>query len=88
MPACIAEHAHEYIGAAVDDFGLIAKAGCGIDEAAQFDNPGNTVEIAARRGFDPGDQIEAAEPRRLAALLDREVGANLPQIGAFAIPLR
>ena len=49
MAARIAKRFDEEIGAAVDDFGVIAEVGLGVDHAEQFDHRLDGGEFANRR---------------------------------------
>ncbi len=81
MATGLAEDADEQIGAAVDDLRLVGEAADRIDEAAELDDAGDPVEITAGRGPDPGEQIQAAEPRRLDRVFDQNIAADLRNFG-------
>src|SRR5690606_22719971 len=49
-------------GAAVDDGGNGGEARSSLDEAAQFDDPHDALQIAVHGGLDLGDQVDGAQP--------------------------
>ncbi len=76
MPAAIAEHLDEQVGAAVDHFGLMAELGHGVDHAQHLDDPLHAIEVA-ELGLHDRDQAQAGLAGVAVGLLDGEVAPDL-----------
>jgi len=83
----IAEHLDDEVGGAVHHLRLLREIVDRIDEAAQAHATQDTVEITAERAFRHGQDVEAAQPRRLLPLLERDLPAELADEAALAVPL-
>jgi hypothetical protein len=62
VPAAIAEHLDEQVGAAVDHLGLVAELGHGVDHAQHLDDALDAIEVA-QLGLHHRDQVEAGLAR-------------------------
>src|SRR5262245_50016125 len=60
----------------IERLGMVGKAGRRIDEAVEAHELDDAVEVA-QRGFGLREEVEGAKPRRLAALGEVELGADL-----------
>ena len=60
--AVVAENFDDDIAGAVDDLGLVGEFRRAIDEAAEFDETDNPVEIAFQRRARLGDDVERHNP--------------------------
>ena len=75
MAADVAEHLDQKVGAAVDDLGMVSEGRLGVDHAEELDHRLDARKLA-KRGLGDREQLQAREPRRLIALLDRGVLAE------------
>src|SRR5690348_15248365 len=87
MAAEITENVDHQIGGAIDDLRLLREIRGAVDEATEPDATQEAIEIPVERAFGDGEQVEAAEPRRFLALLERDLLAELPEESPLAIPL-
>jgi hypothetical protein len=69
MAAGVAKDLDEEVGVAVDDFGWVGEAGCGVDVAVDGEDLGDGVEGAEVFAKD-GEVGEAAGAGGLVAILD------------------
>ena len=83
----VAEHLDHQIGSAVDDLRHVGELGRAVDEAAQLHDAAHPVEIAAAGDAQMGNDVERAQPRRVAAVGDGDAGAELADMAALAVPL-
>ena len=61
MATGIAKHLDHQVRAAVDDGGNGGEAGTRLDEAAQFDDANDPVQVAIQRRIQLGQQVDAAQ---------------------------
>ena len=75
MATRFAKRFDKEVRATVDDFGVIAEVGLGVDHAEQFDHRLDGGEFANRR-FCDRQQLQAGEASRPVAIVDRSVLAQ------------
>jgi hypothetical protein len=76
----------EQVGTAVDDFGMIAEVGLGVDHAEHFDDRLDASEFANRR-FRERQQIQAGQTSRPISIVDGRILAKPPNFkGAIGSP--
>ena len=76
MAALVAEDLDHQVGAAVDDGRDGLEVTGGLDEAAQFDDADDALEVAVAGGRHLGQQVDAAHAGTVLGLFRRNVGAN------------
>ena len=82
----LAEHLRHQFREAVDDLRLILEVRRAVDHAERLDQPLDLVERAERRRA-PCRGCSGRPPGRLLALLQRQVGADLPATGVLSVIL-
>jgi hypothetical protein len=87
MSSGIAENRDHHIRGAVDDLRHIGEIRGAIDIAAQLHDAAHAVEIATAGGAQMCQNVQCAQPRRLAPFLQIDTGAELADMAAFAVPL-
>src|SRR3954454_13368957 len=86
VPDGIAEHLDHQVGSAVDHLRHVGEVGRAIDESAKPQATAHPVEIAATGDAQLGEDVEGAEPRRLAPFVNGDAAAELPDMAALAVP--
>ena len=77
MAPDVAEHLDQKVGATVDNLGMVAEVRLSVDHAEELDHRLDARKLA-ERGLSDREQLQAREPRRFIALLDRGMLTETP----------
>lgn len=83
--AAVAEDGDDQVAGAVDDLGLVGEVRHRVDETAELDAARHTVEVAAARRLELGQDVDRHDAGAGLAVLDRKRVAQLADMAQLAV---